>query len=210
MKTQIKFSKMLAVAAAALLLQACTKEELAVDVGPTPTSGSGEVAYQQIERLGRPAINEGLVVTNDYLNAYNSIPPTVDLTASAVLAEAANTITSVQAAANAAYGVNISGAPSVSQVVSGFIPDVMRIDTTVSVAQNATAYNACLNSLAMLCAGRKIKDDVVDITLSYLVTGATNGGSIQDNVSYAGVAGNAAQPGHKAVLASFPYLAAPN
>ena len=29
--------------------------------------------YVQIERLARPAINEGLVITNDYLNAFNSI-----------------------------------------------------------------------------------------------------------------------------------------
>ncbi|MBI2972756.1 MAG: DUF4331 family protein, partial [Armatimonadetes bacterium] len=33
------------------------------------------VGGKQIERLGRPAINEGLVVTNDYLNALNSVGP---------------------------------------------------------------------------------------------------------------------------------------
>ena len=31
--------------------------------------------FQQVERLGRPGINEGLIVTNDFLNAFNSIPP---------------------------------------------------------------------------------------------------------------------------------------
>lgn len=210
MKTQ-KWIKVAKLVVAGLVLQACSKTELL----PEPTmggSGTPEVQYQQIERLGRPAVNEGLVVTNDYLNAYNSIPPSADLSSAAgpVLAEAANTITSVQAAANAAYGVNVSGAPTVSQVVAGFIPDVMRIDTTVAFTTGQTAYNGCLSAGGMLCGGRKIKDDVIDITLSFLVVGDASGASIKDNVGYDGVAGNAGQPGHKAVLASFPYLAAPN
>lgn len=47
--------------------------------------------YVQVERLARPAINEGLVVTPSYLTAFNSISPAIDLTtaASQVVGEAA-------------------------------------------------------------------------------------------------------------------------
>src|SRR5207245_10888372 len=71
---------------------------LAVPCGPQKTKDvqiPPTTTYVQIERLARPAVNEGLVYTNDYLNAYNSIPPSSDLSAAAapVVAEAAGVIT---------------------------------------------------------------------------------------------------------------------
>ena len=57
------------------------------------SSNSTNISYVQLERLGRPAINEGLVLSNKNLNAFNSITPASDLNSSnaavaAVLAEA--------------------------------------------------------------------------------------------------------------------------
>lgn len=63
--------------------------------GSDPVTGQN---YSQIERLARPAINEGLVTTNDLLNLYNAVAPTVDLTT-----PAANVITNVAQVLTAIY-----------------------------------------------------------------------------------------------------------
>ena len=96
--------------------------------------GVGKGQYLQIERLGRPAINEGLIVTNDYLNAFNAIPPSSDLDVGNplilnVLTEAATFL----GAFDSLDGVINFGAGFDSEVVKGFLPDVMRIDTAVSI-----------------------------------------------------------------------------
>lgn len=147
--------------------------------------------FQQFERLARPGINEGLVVTNDFLNAFNTIPPTADLSAAAapVRAEAKKTLL--------ALGNSNTRADA---LLNAFLPDVMRIDTTIP-----SGYANALNAQGSPIAGRKLTDDVIDITLSVL----TNGAITTDNVSYAGTPGNPAQ-GHKPLQTAFPYLALPN
>ena len=45
--------------------------------GSSDSMPSG-TSWVQVERLARPAINEGLFVTNDFLNAVNSIRPDQD------------------------------------------------------------------------------------------------------------------------------------
>ncbi len=158
--------------------------------------------FVQIERLARPAINEGLVLTNAFLNAFNSIPPSADLSAAAapVRAEALATITAVGNADPAA-------------TAGAFLPDVRRIDTTVDSPVGTMAYANSLNAIGSPVAGRKLEDDVIDITLTVL----TSGGITTDNVTYAGEPGNPAQ-GHQMLngqaafngAASFPFLAPPN
>lgn len=182
---------------------------------------ANEAAFQQIERLGRPAVNEGLVISNDNLNAFNSIPPTLDLATSnsavlAVLQEASASLDLfdiIDGNDDHADGFD-------SPVVKGFLPDVMRINTAANIPPGTAAYNGDFvindQGAAMLTGGRKIEDDIVDITLSYLVAGDVSGATIQDNVSYEGEPGNISQ-GHKMLTgqtayggaASFPFLAAP-
>jgi Domain of unknown function (DUF4331) len=147
--------------------------------------------YQQVERLGRPAINEGLITSNNLLNAFNSVPPTADLTRAAapIGAEATRTLK--------ALGNNDERTKA---LLAAFLPDVMRIDTT-----GASGYANALNAKGSPIRGRMLKDDTIDITLSVLTNGAIKG----DNVSYEGTGGNPAQ-GHKPLEASFPYLALPN
>ncbi len=110
------------------------------------------------------------------------------------------------------------------RVFSQFIPDVMRIDTTIDSAYfsgPALCNGAAANS-PLLCGGRKLEDDVIDITYFYLLAGAavptglagSQAGQAQatalisDGVSYAGAANNPNQ-GHPPTSSSFPYSAPP-
>jgi len=198
MNSKLKLCLLLASAA---LIPAC---------GGSHSSAPMETSFKQIERLGRPAVNEGLVVTNDFLNAFNSIPPSADLSPAAapVVSEAAATLT--------AFG---NSPQRVTDIATAFLPDVLRIDTTVASPVGTGAYASGAVPVGALgvvmpAGGRKIEDDVIDITLSVLTGGAITA----DNVSYAGSAGNAAQPGHQKLhgqaafngAATFPFLAKPN
>ncbi len=162
--------------------------------------------YVQIERLARPAINEALIVTNDYLNAFNSIPPTADLSsaAAAVRTEAVSILDVVTGL--------IAGGPTSAQVASQFLPDVMRIDITnanaavgPSTVDANVGYISCVNSSGsgpLLCGGRKLEDDVIDITLNYIASGTpTQPYTISDNITYTTT--------HSALPTAFPYLAVP-
>ena len=154
-------------------------------------TGISEGEYRQVERLARPAINEGLIVSNNLLNTFNSVPPTIDLTQAAapIGAEATRTLK--------ALGNNDERTKA---LLTAFLPDVMRIDTT-----GTSGYGNALNGKGSPIRGRMLKDDVIDITLGVL----TNGGVKGDNVSYEGSGSNPAQ-GHKPLENSFPYLALPN
>jgi Domain of unknown function (DUF4331) len=147
--------------------------------------------YQQVERLGRPGINEGLITSNNLLNIFNSVPPTADLSPAAapIGAEATRTLK--------ALGNNDERTKA---LLAAFLPDVMRIDTT-----GASGYANALNAKGSPIRGRMLKDDTIDTTLSVLTNGAVKG----DNVSYEGTGDNPAQ-GHKPLEGSFPYLALPN
>ena len=161
------------------------------DVWETISIRDGNGKYQQVERLGRPGINEGLITSNNLLNIFNSVPPTADLSPAAgpIGAEATRTLK--------ALGNNDDRTKA---LLGAFLPDVMRIDTT-----GASGYANALNSKLSPIRGRMLKDDVIDITVNLLSNGAIKG----DNVSYDGPGGNAAQ-GHKPLDANFPYLALPN
>ncbi len=179
------------------------------------SSNPNDAGYTQIERLARPAINEGTVATNDNLNAFNSIPPSLDLSANpavvAVRTEVVNTLNVFDSLETANAGDPTAADDNMAnRVASGFLPDVMRIDTSTTVAANGVAYIACaadsennadLANDFILCGGRKIEDDVVDITLNYLVLGDPAATTLSDFIAYA--------DNHKAVLAGFPYLAQP-
>jgi Domain of unknown function (DUF4331) len=147
--------------------------------------------YQQVERLARPGINEGLITSQNLLAAFNSVPPTVDLTPAAgpIGAEATKTLK--------ALGNSDERAKA---LLTAFLPDVMRIDTT-----GPSGFANALNTKGSPIRGRMFKDDTVDTVLSVL----TNGAVTSDNVSYDGTPGNPAQ-GHKPLESAFPYMALPN
>jgi hypothetical protein len=165
----------------------------------TPVEAAGTTLVQ-VERLARPAINEGLLLTNDFLNAFNAIPPSQDAAALqgpvgaqvvAVLTAVGNTTTNINALVNA------------------LIPDVMRIDTTIpsTYAGGVTFTGAPFTSdiATIPSGGRLILDDVIDITLKLVLRNA----AASDNINYDATPGNPGT-GHQPLSTSFPYLAPPN
>lgn len=154
---------------------------------PDPRTGR----FVQTEQLARPAINEGLVVNQESLAAYNQVMPTRDRSAGvlAVRNEAKRTL----------LAVGNSNARA-EALLNALLPDVMRIDTT-----GPSGYANALNRSGAPVRGRMLLDDVIDITLAVV----TNGAVTTDNVSYEGTPGNAGQ-GHDPLQPAFPYLALPN
>jgi len=208
------------------VLQNCGKKYADTAAGRSGSSGrSGtnmvDDGYAQIERLARPAVNEGLIITNSKLLAFNSIPPTFDLkTDNTAVLEVLQEAATALGVVDALDGKLDFAAGFDSAVVGGFLPDVMRIDTSKSIPPGTAAYNGAFELVdgksPILTGGRKIEDDVIDITLSYLVAGDPSGNSVKDNVTYQGVSGNPSQ-GHKKLngqsnyggSAAFPFLAGP-
>jgi len=197
---------------AAALVPACGGSNHAVMPGTT---------WVQVERLARPAINEGLFVTNDFLNAVNSIRPDQDGAAlvGPVFAEAAATL-----GALANIGTAFAGTPpAAGDVVAALIPDVMRIDTTIASPVGTGAYAngvVAVGTTVRPVAGRKLEDDVIDITYQVL----TGVGGLGDGVPYyrptVGAGSTNPAIGHNKLhgqaaiganqSATFPFLADPN
>ena len=173
------------------------------------SNGGDSMSWVQVERLGRPAINEGLFVTNDYLNAVNSITPEQDAGAlvGPVFAEAAATL---GALANIGTALGATP-PAVGDVVAALIPDVMRIDTTITSAGSAYANGAvAVGTSVRPVAGRKLEDDVIDITYQVLTGKAGLGDGVPYTRPAAGPGSTNPAIGHKPLVATFPFLATPN
>jgi hypothetical protein len=152
-----------------------------------------------VERLARPIVNEGLVITNEFLNTLNAVSPQFESRALQGLqpeAGAAAPIVAEVVRTLKAFGNSDARA---NTLVNAFLPDVMRIDTL-----RPSGYGTFLNAKGSPAAGRLLKDDIVDTTLSVIV-----GSPVDDGVSYEGTPGNPAQ-GHQPLVPSFPYLAPPN
>jgi len=167
-------------------------------VNPPVVAASTTVT--QVEQLARPAINEGLLLTNAFLNAYNSIPPSQQATAlgGPVGTELQNVLKALG-----------NTASNIAAIAGALIPDEMRIDTTITsgyaggVTFTGAPFSSDISSIP--AGGRLIMDDVIDITLKLL----THNPAATDNVNYAANPGNFAT-GHQPLSTTFPYLAPPN
>jgi hypothetical protein len=186
--------------------------------GGGSSSNSG-TSWVQVERLARPAINEGLFVTNDFLNAVNSITPEQDAGAlvGPVFAEAAATL---GALANIGTALGATP-PAAGDVVAALIPDVMRIDTTISSGVGTFAYAngaVAVGTTVRPVAGRKLEDDVMDITYQVLTGKAGLGDGVPYMRPTSGPGSTNPAIGHKLLhgqaganmSATFPFLADPN
>ncbi|MBW4458649.1 MAG: DUF4331 domain-containing protein [Nodosilinea sp. WJT8-NPBG4] len=160
----------------------------------------GSKKFNQVERLARPAINEGLIVTNDFLNTLNSVDPAFEAAILAGQEPAASAGAPIVAEAKQTLLALGNSEERANALLGAFLPDVMRIDTT-----GPSGYANALNANNSPIRGRLLMDDVVDITLSVLTAGAIT----SDGVSYQGTPGNEAQ-GHDPLVPSFPYLAPAN
>lgn len=169
----------------------------------TTVSVPSVTGFTQVERLAQPAINEGLLVTNDFLNALNSIGPADEaalLAAGGCAGALGNPIIAEAAGTLLALGNTV---PEALAICNAFLPDVMRIN-----AMGPSGYAAAVNASGRPVRGRKIKDDVIDITLSVIVPGS-NQMLESDNVRYDGPS-PINETGHRPLLPIFPYLPAPN
>ena len=181
------------------LLQGRTHSDV-FDIWTTISTPNADGKYVQVERLARPAINEGLVLTNDFLNALNSVGPDFEAAALAGQQPAADIAGPIVSEAKNTLLALGNSEERANALLGAFLPDVMRIDTS-----GPSGYANDLNTLGSPVRGRMLKDDVIDITLSVLSDGAIT----SDNVSYEGEPGNPAQ-GHQPLESTFPYLALPN
>ena len=170
------------------------------DVWQTISVPGQDNKFVQVERLARPAINEGLIVPNDFLNALNSVGPDFEAAALAGQQPAAGVAGPIVGDAIKTLKAVGNNDARANALVQAFLPDVMRIDTT-----KPSGYVNAVNAKGSPITGRLLKDDVIDQTLSVL----TNGAIKTDNVSYYGAQGNPGQ-GHQPLVSSFPYLALPN
>ncbi len=137
-----------------------------------------------------------------------------------------------------ADGVTISAAAATGaqayadKVFDQFIPDVMRIDTSVTVSSYLTLCGTPADK-PLLCGGRFLSDDTIDVTYDYLIAGAAisrtaPAGALgdqfraltSDGVNFSPTPGDGAStvstpdpsnPNqfHPAVTNTFPYSAAP-
>ncbi|PZO10739.1 MAG: DUF4331 domain-containing protein [Leptolyngbya foveolarum] len=169
------------------------------DVWTTISTGSGKT-FNQVERLARPVVNEGLVFTNDFLNTLNAVTPAFEASALAGQEPAASAAAPIFDEVKRTLMALGNDEARTNTLIGAFLPDVMRIDTTIP-----SGYGSALNAQGSPIAGRLLKDDVIDTTLSVL----TNGAITSDNVSYEGIPGNFAQ-GHDPLISDFPYLAPAN
>lgn len=170
------------------------------DVWQTISVAGKNNQYKQVERLARPAINEGLIFTNQYLNALNSVGPDFEAAALVGQQPAARIAAPIVNEATKTLKAIGNSDERTNALLGAFLPDVMRIDTT-----STSGYGNALNAKGSPIRGRLLKDDVIDITLGVL----TNGAITSDNASYEGTPGNPSQ-GHHPLETSFPYLALPN
>ncbi|HEY9620320.1 MAG TPA: DUF4331 domain-containing protein [Crinalium sp.] len=154
---------------------------------PDPRTGR----FTQTEQLARPGINELLTSSRQSIyTAYNRTQPS----------RARNSVnSSIRADIKGVLQLLGNTPARADALLNALLPDVMRIDTT-----QPSGY-ATLSRQGNLIGGRKLLDDVIDISFTVL----TNGAVTTDNVSYTGEPGNPAQ-GHQPLLTSFPYLAPPN
>ncbi len=181
------------------LLQGRTNSDV-FDIWTTISTPNVDGKFVQVERLARPGINEGLVITNDFLNALNSVGPDFEAAALAGKQPAARIAGPIVNEAKNTLLALGNSEERANALIGAFLPDVMRIDTS-----GPSGYGNDLNALGSPVRGRMLKDDVIDITLSVL----SNGAITTDNVSYEGTPGNPAQ-GHQPLEPTFPYLALPN
>lgn len=212
--------KKLAIAlfAAAALIAGCGSDDSFVAANNNtqqPTTPQG-TSLKQIEQLARPGINEALLFSNAFLNTYNAVSPQFVAAALAnanspegqaaapIFAEATTVLNLIMNAPQVAGLTGLLTTPG--QAVAAFLPDVMRVDSSLNILPAETAYSFKLNAANSPVSGRKLLDDVIDITYVVLLDAT---GTVNDHVKYTANTNNPAT-GHQPLVNTFPYLAPAN
>ena len=191
--------------------------------GTTLTNGAcvpnaATVTYVQVDHLGRPGINEALLITNDFHNGYNATAPSFTGvpadTLNQVVGEAKTVLKAIYLGSclvSGTLGLTAGPAPSGTALKPGlvpcadvggnvfeggnaitgtvvsatskagaqtyadktfaqFVPDVMRINTGAP-SNYLTPCGDPTTPSPLLCGGRNVDDDVIDVTYNYLIGG---------------------------------------
>ena len=164
-----------------LVGSACNKSS----VTPTPAA---TVYYQQLDEMGRPAINTVFNVAPTAKDSFNTTTP------STMSARFGTAFQSRLLALNPGYTTNALGqdAPTFSGLL---VNDVLNVslDGTTTFFDGVAAHTL---------SGRKLDDDVINVELLLIFggpTGASNPALTDDHVN----------ANDKAFLTTFPYLATP-
>lgn len=270
----MKITRQVPVAILAFVLSCGDNNKSITDAAPDVPEMEVDDGFRQVEMVARPGINEALLISQDFLNAYNATAPTFEgvpaSALNAVVAEAKTVLKALYLGAcllngvipglTAATGVKPAGmtchaiggalfeggnpltgtvltaasrtaSQAYADAVFGlFIPDVMRIDTAVTSAY-LTPCGAGTGA-PLLCGGRKLNEDTIDITYFFLLDGADATHTApqfkaltSDGVNFSTTAmaqhgagsrfafddtDNNPQQGHPDVSEAFPYSGAPH
>ena len=215
------------VASAAIFATGCGSSSNDIIVGQVQAPAQAPANTRtQVEFLGRPGIGEALLFNNNLLNTYNAVTPRFVAAALAdpnsaegqaaapIFTQAITVLDILENADN-----NPNNGLTTPQIVGAFLPDVLRIDTTLNFTPTAngveTSSYGTFNAVGTtLRGGRKLTDDVIDITLTVLTDGAVTA----DGVPYYRPGGNTNTAiGHSRLngettnfgTSTFPYLAPP-
>lgn len=215
-------------ASVAIFATGCgTSTNIVQPVAPAAAQGT---SVTQVEFLARPGIAEALLFDNSLLAAYNAVTPrfvaaAIADPASAAGQAAAPIFAQARTVLDLFEGLNVAVGLTTDQLVGAFLPDVMRIETAGAVAdgfRNNGASNPSYGTFNTagdrLAYGRKLTDDVIDITLTTLTDGAVTtdntpyyrpaagAGSTNFGIGHQNLNGQAAPFG----ASTFPFLAPPN
>lgn len=206
-------------AASALFVSGCGSS--ANIVTPPPAQAQAGANRVIVEQLARPGVAEALLLDNSNLAIYNSVGPDFIFRAltnpgGPEAAAAAPVLT--EATASLTLFSSLAPGATPGQLAAAFLPDVMRINTANNVPLGTAAYSFQLNATGSPVSGRKLLDDVIDISLTVLTNGAlttdntpyyrpaTGAGSTNAAIGHQNLNGQATQFGP----ATFPFLAPPN
>ncbi|WP_405678289.1 DUF4331 domain-containing protein [Streptomyces sp. NBC_01511] len=200
------------------------------DAGGTPDKG-GEGGWRQVSRLGNPLINE-VVVPLKYKDAFNALTPDKDASVTPVVDKVKDPI--VPKLIQSIYGVPAPATPR-DDLVEIFLTGICKECGPIKADLNAQQLNADADKAAIVPAeelrlnmsvppaakpnrlgvlgkdlagfpnGRRLNDDVVDISLQAL-EGAAQTGKIVPALA----AGDAVDTPYREPGDSFPYVAQPN
>ncbi|MEB3237355.1 MAG: DUF4331 family protein [Candidatus Sericytochromatia bacterium] len=182
---------------------------------PVTLETLGANGWVQVDRSGRPGLSLLLRDGADQ-DVWNTMTPTEDIASTSTALGIRNALgdsLKLLGHKDASGSLDATG----SALLAAFLPDVLRIETGSSGgygAQVRTITNTPLDEMTatpFLTGGRRLKDDVFDISLSYWSAHAT--WSAGDGVSYDGPNLGSypnGRTGHKPLKGTFPFLAPPN
>ncbi|MEV4561587.1 DUF4331 domain-containing protein [Kitasatospora sp. NPDC049285] len=193
--------------------------------------GKPDAGWRQVSRLGNPLVNE-VVVPLKYKDAFNALTPDKDHTVTPVVEEVKDPI--VPKLVQSIYGIPAPAAPRNdlveifltglckacgpvqadlnSQLLNkdvkkdGFVPsEELRLNMGVAPTDAPNRLGVLAGDLAGFPNGRRLADDVVDITLQAAEGAAQTGTLVPALAAGDGVNANDHAFGHH-----FPYVALPN